>query len=121
MTCTTYLNNVAQQVYPFMAKVSQLDNVPCHTAKNVQEWFEDKEFKVLSWPQNSVRFAGRTSLIHGSPTSQSTGVKGRDANVSVPDTMGHLQKSCGVHVKMCQSCFGDTKGTYKIKSLFKLL
>ncbi|MCI4386854.1 hypothetical protein PGIGA_G00067410 [Pangasianodon gigas] len=33
----------------------QQDNAPCHTAKIVQEWFEehDKEFKVLTWPPNS--------------------------------------------------------------------
>ena len=33
----------------------QQDNAPCHTAKIVQEWFEDqeKEFKVLTWPSYS--------------------------------------------------------------------
>ena len=58
LTRGTYLN-VADQVHPFKAKVfpdgrdlSRQDNVPCYTAKIVQEWFErhDEEFKVLSWP-----------------------------------------------------------------------
>ena len=62
LTCTTYLNIVADQVHPFMATVFpdgsglfQQDNAPCHTTKIVQEWFEehDKEFKVLPWPPNS--------------------------------------------------------------------
>ena len=62
LTRNTYLNIVSDQVYPFMAKVFpdgsglfQQDNAPCHTARIVQEWFEehDKEFKVLPWPPNS--------------------------------------------------------------------
>ncbi|KAG5841041.1 hypothetical protein ANANG_G00195380 [Anguilla anguilla] len=53
---------VADQVHPFMATVFpggsglfQQGNAPCHTAKIVQEWFEehDKEFMVLPWPPNS--------------------------------------------------------------------
>ncbi len=59
LTRTTYLKIV---VHPFMATVIpdgsglfQQDNVPCHTAKIVQEWFEEhyKELKVLTWPPNS--------------------------------------------------------------------
>uniref|UniRef100_A0A3Q3JTD4 Transposase Tc1-like domain-containing protein n=1 Tax=Monopterus albus TaxID=43700 RepID=A0A3Q3JTD4_MONAL len=62
LTRTTYLNIVADQVHPFMAKVFpdgsgffQQDDAPCYTAKSVQEWFEehDSEFKVLTWPPNS--------------------------------------------------------------------
>ncbi len=34
-TCTTYVKMVADHVYPLM------DNAPCHTAKIVQEWFEN--------------------------------------------------------------------------------
>ncbi|MCI4382883.1 hypothetical protein PGIGA_G00019780 [Pangasianodon gigas] len=60
LTCTTYLNIVADQVHPFMATVfpngrGLFQYAPCHTAKIVQEWFEehDKVFKVLIWPPNS--------------------------------------------------------------------
>ena len=48
LTCTTYLSIVADQVYPLMVMVFpdgcglfQQDNVPCHKAKMVQEWFEE--------------------------------------------------------------------------------
>ncbi|MCI4395292.1 hypothetical protein PGIGA_G00178730 [Pangasianodon gigas] len=56
LTCTTYLNIVADQVYPFMVTefpngsgLFHQDNAPCHTAKIVQEWFEehDKELKIF--------------------------------------------------------------------------
>uniref|UniRef100_A0A8C4Q1N8 Transposable element Tc1 transposase n=1 Tax=Eptatretus burgeri TaxID=7764 RepID=A0A8C4Q1N8_EPTBU len=62
LTRVTYLNIVADQVHPFMAKVFlegsglfQQDNVPCHTAHIVWECFEehDEVFMVLPWPPNS--------------------------------------------------------------------
>jgi len=58
----TYLNIVADQVYPFMTMVFpggsalfQQDNAPGRTAHIVQECFEehDEEFKVLPWTPNS--------------------------------------------------------------------
>ena len=62
LTHTTYLSIVADHVHPFMETVFpggsglfQQDNVPCHKAKMVQEWFEEhnNEFEVLTWPPNS--------------------------------------------------------------------
>lgn len=34
------------------------------------------------------------------------------AKLLLPDTTGHLQWSCGVHVLTGQCCSGSTKGTY---------
>ena len=59
LTCTTCLNILQTKYTPSWQLYSlilfQQDNVSCHTAKIVQEWFEehDKEFKVLTWPPNS--------------------------------------------------------------------
>uniref|UniRef100_A0A8P4K6M0 Transposable element Tc1 transposase n=1 Tax=Dicentrarchus labrax TaxID=13489 RepID=A0A8P4K6M0_DICLA len=62
LTCTTYLSTVADHVHSFMETVFpdgsglfQQDNVPCHKAKMVQEWFveHNNEFKVLTWPPDS--------------------------------------------------------------------
>lgn len=43
-------------------------------------------------------------LIFGGPTSQLTGHKWSAANV--PDTTGHVQRSCGVHISTHPSCLG---------------
>ena len=62
LTYATYLNIAVDQANPFMVMLSlnvsglfQQDNVTCHTAYTVQEWFDEHvgEFKVLSWPPNS--------------------------------------------------------------------
>lgn len=62
LTHTTYLSIVADHVSPFMEAVFpdgsgffQQDDVSCHKAKTVQEWFEEhnNEFKVLTLPPNS--------------------------------------------------------------------
>uniref|UniRef100_A0A671YBG6 Tc1-like transposase DDE domain-containing protein n=1 Tax=Sparus aurata TaxID=8175 RepID=A0A671YBG6_SPAAU len=62
LTSTTYLNILADQVHPFIQTVFpdgsgffQRDSTPRHTAKIVQEWFEEHndEFTVLTWPPNS--------------------------------------------------------------------
>jgi len=89
---------------------------PCRTAHILQEWFEehDEEFKVLPWPPNSksafVGYAGPTSLIHRSSTSQPTGLEGSAANIMVSDTTGNLQESCGVHA-LVGTVFGSIRQT----------
>lgn len=45
------------------------------------------------------------------PLFSATGLKGSAANVLVPDTTGHLQRSC-VHASTNQSCFGAMRGIY---------
>ncbi|KAK3532978.1 hypothetical protein QTP70_006210 [Hemibagrus guttatus] len=52
LTRTTYLSIVADHVHPFMETVFphgcglfQQDNVPCHKAKMVQEWFDEHNNK----------------------------------------------------------------------------
>lgn len=61
LTCSSYLNILADHVHPFMEAVFpdgdglfQQGNTPCHTAKAVQGWFEehDSQFKVLPWPRD---------------------------------------------------------------------
>ncbi|KAM9391739.1 BAR/IMD domain-containing adapter protein 2-like 2 [Pholidichthys leucotaenia] len=71
------------------------DNVLCHKAKMVQEWFEERniESEVLTWPPNSPDLNPVEHLwdlldkqIHGGPTSELTGLKGSAANILVSDT-----------------------------------
>lgn len=61
-----------------------------------------------------VGCAGQRSLIYGSPTLQSTGIEGSGANIFIPDTTAHLQRSNGIHVWVGQSCFGGIIRTYTI-------
>ncbi|MBN3308071.1 DISC1 protein, partial [Amia calva] len=76
--------------------------------------------------QASMGCAGQTSPIHGGPTSQFTGLKGSAANVLVPDTTAHLQRSSGVHAStdsFLSQCSGSHFTTAKelkveIKSLY---
>lgn len=91
LTCTIYLNIIADQVHTIMAAIFlnssalfQQDNLPWHTEKTVQEWFEehDKEFDLASKfyrsPFNqsnlSVGCAEEANLIHGGLISQLTGL-----------------------------------------------
>lgn len=79
LTCTTYLNIVADSVHSFVATAQpngsglfQQGNAPCRTVK------------VLTWPPNSCRsqsehtFLAQSSLrlIPGGPSLQFTGLKG---------------------------------------------
>lgn len=58
--------------------------------------------------------AGPTNLVQRVPTSQLAGLKGKSlsaANVLVPDTTGHFQRSNKVHASMHQSCFDGIRGS----------
>jgi len=71
-TQTTYLNTVAVQVHPFTEMVFpdgsgffQQDNVPCHTATTVQEWFEEHKTKSegLNWPSHSPDLKSQSNRV----------------------------------------------------------
>nr|KAF6355158.1 hypothetical protein mMyoMyo1_011357 [Myotis myotis] len=62
LNSTTYLSIVADQVHPIMLMaypngdgVFQQDNVPCHSARIVHEWFQEHEgdSTLLRWPPQS--------------------------------------------------------------------
>lgn len=69
------------------------------------------EFKMLTWPLNTSdlylikqlsKCAGQICLFLGSLALQLIKLKGFAANVMVPDTEAHLQRSCGVHAWRAQ-------------------
>lgn len=62
----------------------------------LQEWFEEHQ-RVQG---ASLVYAERTSPIHGDPTSQCTGLKGSAANVLVPDSTAHFQRSTPRQVRV---------------------
>uniref|UniRef100_A0AAY5K1J4 CCHC-type domain-containing protein n=1 Tax=Esox lucius TaxID=8010 RepID=A0AAY5K1J4_ESOLU len=74
--------------------------------------------KLLKNRDAFVGCAGQTSPIHGGPTSQLTGLEGSAANILVPDTTAHLQRSNGVHALTGQDCFGGKRGTYTILACY---
>ncbi len=62
LNATAYLSIVADHVHPFMTTVYpssdsyfQQDNVPCHKAAIISDWFleHDNEFSLLKWPPQS--------------------------------------------------------------------
>ncbi len=62
LIATAYLSIVANHVHPIMTTVYpssdgylQQDNVPCHKAKIISDWFleHDNEFTLLKWPPQS--------------------------------------------------------------------
>lgn len=87
-----------------------------------QKWLRNA---LRSWPPNStdlnvikcqVGSAGQTNLIHGSSTSQLTGLKGSVANILVLDTTARLQGSSGVHGLIGHhGCFGKKGGPGNIR------
>lgn len=102
----TQVHSFVTMVFPNGGGLFQQDNVPWHMFPGSKS----------IWA--SVECAGKTSLIHGSPTSQLTGIIGSAANVLLPDTTRHLQRSCKVNALMCQSCFG---GIYNIRKVVFML
>jgi len=62
LIAVAYLSIVSDHVHPFMASMDptpdgyfQQDNVPCHKAQIISNWFleHDNEFTVLKWPPQS--------------------------------------------------------------------
>ncbi len=62
LNTTAYQSIVADHVHPFMTTVYpssdgyfQQDNVPCHKAQIISDWFleHDNEFTLLKWPPQS--------------------------------------------------------------------
>ncbi len=62
LNTTAYLSIVTDHVYPFMTTVYpssygffQQDNIPCHKAQIISDWFleHDNEFTLLKWPPQS--------------------------------------------------------------------
>ncbi len=62
LNTTAYLSIVADHLYPFITTVYlssdgyfQQDNVPCHKAQIISDWFleHDNEFTLLKWPPQS--------------------------------------------------------------------
>ena len=109
-----HVHPILQKILPDTSVLFKQDNTLCHTANMVQDWFEgySNEFKVLTWPLNSQCLGpiGQTSPIHGGPTSKLTGLTGSAADVLVPDTTAHLQRSNRVHASMDQSCLAVKGG-----------
>lgn len=99
---TIYVHIVADQVHPSMAVVFpdgsgllHQDIVPGHTAKMLKNSFRNmtKSSKCFIGLQIPVRCTGQTNPIHGVPTLLLRGIKGSVANVLVPDSTGHLQRT----------------------------
>ncbi|XP_048831050.1 RNA-binding protein Nova-1 isoform X4 [Brienomyrus brachyistius] len=72
-----------------------------------------REFKVLTWPPNSTDV---TQIEHQWDVMDKEVLDRLDlersaANVLVPDTTRHLQRSCGVRASVGQSCSRSTRGT----------
>ena len=126
MACySNHVHPFMETVFPNSCGLFQQDNVACHKAKLVLEWFEEhnNEFGVLNWPPNTPDVNPAEHLwdvldkqvqsMEG-PTSQLTGHKGSAANILVPDTTAHLQGSSGIHSSVGQGCFGSKRGTNTI-------
>ena len=84
-------------------------------------WFEEhnKEFEVLTWPQNSSDL-NPIKHLWDVLDKQVCSMEATPRNLQVlkdllvPDTTAHLQGSSGVHASMGQGCFGSNGGTNTI-------
>lgn len=118
LTRTTWLKIVADHIRLFMALVFpdssglfQQDNAPA----SVQGVNVDSKFPRSQSNWASMRCTGWTNLIHGgSPCNVQDLQDMLLPALLLPDTTGHVQRSCWVHTVMHQSCFGSTRGTYTI-------
>ena len=95
----------------------QQDNVLCHTAKNIQEWFEEHDSEhdsvglASKFPSSqSNRASVWIKKVHGGPTLQFTGLKG-----SAAKRLGvRYYRSSGVHATTGHSCSGGMRGSYTL-------
>ena len=89
----------------------QQDNVPCHKAQIVWEWFEEhyKQFKVLPWPPNSPHLNPIKHLWDGLEQQVRSMIC---CYVLVPDTTG--RHTCRVYALAVHSCFGSMWWTNRI-------
>lgn len=66
---------------------------------------------VCTLPFPLVLFSTNPQLYRQRLTVRTQTQHKSTANIFMPDTKLHLQRSCGVHVLMGQSCFGSKRET----------
>lgn len=84
--------------------IFQQDNVTCHSAWIVQEWFEEHNFSM----------SGKSEPWR--PCLKFTGLRGCAASFLVPDTTAHFKRSCGVHASI-----GAQTETYTISGSYNVM
>lgn len=78
-------------------------------------------FPRSQFDRASLGRAGQTSPIHECPTLQLTGLKRSVANVLVPETTGHLQRSCGVYALMSELFWQYNGNLHTIRHVLLML